>query len=582
MSFLSGLFFFIVLVGVLVFIHEGGHFLMARLFGVQVPVFSLGMGPRIFGFTHKGTDYRISAVPIGGYVRMMGDDPTETLTDADRGRSLNDKPAWQRTLIYLAGPAMNLIFPVFLYFFLFLNVPGVLPSEVGTVLTGSAAERAGLAPGDKILAIDDQPITSFGNMVSAIEPSAGTPMRFRIQRGDRLLEITATPDQRVGPKYPAFDMLRHLRTSRGRIGITPSYDPPVVAVLPQSPAAQAGLQTFDRIDKINGASPRRLVDVATQLHDLRGTTVAVQYRRLRADVTPFFPLPGATPAAPSDAATTPESPFEPEVLTAHIAVPSDATTLAHLGIESPRGYIIHVLPDGAAASLGMQRGDKLIRIDGRDTDIYDIEAALIEFDEKAARTHPHRVHWRRGDDIREGILQARHFPAGARRDLGLAEDVIDTGLRTQLRHPDWQDVLPERVTPSHKAAFALGAAWRQTVEGATMILDVLKSIATGSISFMAFSGPIGIGTAAAQMGNEGLDAFVLLMGFVSLNLGILNLLLPIPILDGGRLVLVGAEAVMRRRISPQVQERIMMVGALMTLGLMVWAVIMDIARAVMG
>ena len=156
---LSSLLAGLVAIGILVVLHEFGHFLFAKLFGVGVPVFSVGMGPRLFGFHFRGTDYRISALPLGGYVRMSGadpfgeEDPDEVVAPEE---DFMRKPIWQRLLIMFAGPLFNLAFPFVVFtIVLMLGEPRSV-SEIGLVLEDTPAFDAGLREGDHVVAVDGE------------------------------------------------------------------------------------------------------------------------------------------------------------------------------------------------------------------------------------------------------------------------------------------------------------------------------------------------------------------------------------------------------------------------------------------
>src|SRR5512136_2069565 len=145
----------VLLLGGLIFVHELGHFVAAKLLGVKVVRFSIGFGPRVLGFRRGETEYLLSLLPLGGYVKMAGDEPGAEVPPEDRGRGFLEAAPWKRLTIAFAGPAANLAFPVLIYFALALaqNGSAVPGPTLGTVMPGSAAERAGLRAGDRVVEV---------------------------------------------------------------------------------------------------------------------------------------------------------------------------------------------------------------------------------------------------------------------------------------------------------------------------------------------------------------------------------------------------------------------------------------------
>jgi regulator of sigma E protease len=174
--------YFIVLVGVLIFVHESGHFLWAKLFGVRVLKFSLGFGPRIAGFTRGDTEYVIAAVPLGGYVRMLGENPHDEVGSDDDSHAFHTQALWKRIVIVVAGPMMNLTFPLLLYFFVFLGTTSVAPAVIGDVIPGEPADGK-LEPGDRVVAVDGEEVETFQELSRMVSPRAGHTLRFTIERG---------------------------------------------------------------------------------------------------------------------------------------------------------------------------------------------------------------------------------------------------------------------------------------------------------------------------------------------------------------------------------------------------------------
>lgn len=233
---------FVIVLGFLIFAHEAGHFFVAKLFRVRVLVFSFGFGKRLFGFRRGPTDYRVSLIPLGGYVRMAGDTPEEN-QPANPDEFLS-KPKWQRFLILLAGPLMNIIIAI-LFVAGLMMIVGTETLSIGTVVSsvtpGKPGAAAGLQSGDRIVAIGGERVDNFDDLKMAISLQAGTSLRVEYIRNGVRRTTTLTPESENTDLGPV-----------GRAFIYP-YHPTVVGrVQPDSPAARAGLQTGDRIVAANG------------------------------------------------------------------------------------------------------------------------------------------------------------------------------------------------------------------------------------------------------------------------------------------------------------------------------------------
>jgi regulator of sigma E protease len=183
--------------GVLIVFHEFGHFLFAKLSGVGVLTFSVGFGPKLWVKKKGETEYALSAFPLGGYVKMVGEDPEEEVKAVDLERSFAHKSLLKRTAIVAAGPGFNLLLAVFLLMivFLFYGVP-VLSNLIGAVEPESPAAQAGLQKGDRIVAVDGQAVTAWDDLSSKIKQSAGRSLDLRVQRSGEELVMTVEPRKR--------------------------------------------------------------------------------------------------------------------------------------------------------------------------------------------------------------------------------------------------------------------------------------------------------------------------------------------------------------------------------------------------
>jgi regulator of sigma E protease len=216
------LFTFIVLLSIFVFVHEFGHFIVAKRLGVGVLTFSLGFGPKIIGRKVGETLYKISAFPLGGYVKLVGENPEEKLKREDKARSFSHQPVWKRSLIICAGPFFNLFFGVAIFFFLnpfaILTTPTISPHPmIAQIVPGEPAEGAGLKSGDIILEINGVTISKWEELSTTIRNSKGKELLVKVKRDEEIIELKVTPmmfkdsgeevfrigiiNKKIGPKF---------------------------------------------------------------------------------------------------------------------------------------------------------------------------------------------------------------------------------------------------------------------------------------------------------------------------------------------------------------------------------------------
>lgn len=185
--------------GLLIVFHEFGHFLLAKLSGVGVLTFSVGFGPKIWVKKKGETEYALSAFPLGGYVKMVGEDPDEEVRPEDAEKSFARKGLLKRIAIVVAGPGFNLLLAMFLLMivFTFYGVP-VMSTQVSGVEKGSPAERAGIVKGDRIVAIDGKPVKEWEDLSKMIKASGGKPLNLQISRGTETVNVRVQPTQKEG------------------------------------------------------------------------------------------------------------------------------------------------------------------------------------------------------------------------------------------------------------------------------------------------------------------------------------------------------------------------------------------------
>ena len=230
----------LLVLGVIIVIHELGHFLVAKLFKIKVETFSVGFGPRLFGFRRGETDYRISALPLGGYVKMAGETPTDTITGAPN--EFMSKPKWQRFLVAAAGPLMNLVLAVGLMAGLYVygtQVPEFMSGQarIGIVEAASPADQAGIKSGDEIVSIDGQEQPNWQDVQALVLTSVGRPLPIVVNQSGQRLNTTVTPIAKGSD-------------DAGYVGMGPLYRIVVGGINANSPAINAGLKVGDEIIRV--------------------------------------------------------------------------------------------------------------------------------------------------------------------------------------------------------------------------------------------------------------------------------------------------------------------------------------------
>jgi regulator of sigma E protease len=274
---LTTLLAFLFVLGVLIFVHELGHFVMARRVGVRVLKFSLGFGPRLVGFTRGDTEYVISAIPLGGYVKMAGENPDDPRSGRDD--EFLSKSKWERFQILIMGPLMNLILAVVVTAGVLMNgaeIP-VFQSEppvVGQVTPDSPAARAGIQPGDRIVTVAGRDVDTWEQFLIGVGTRAGRETEIGVLRDGKQFMVKATPAPQT-----KFEI--------GDIGVLPDTHPHVASLLTGAPAEKGGLKVGDVIHRVDGATitlPQQLIAAVSKKADTP-VTIAVLRNGQPVDVT---------------------------------------------------------------------------------------------------------------------------------------------------------------------------------------------------------------------------------------------------------------------------------------------------------
>ncbi len=538
--------YFIVLVGVLIFVHELGHFAWAKFFGVKVLTFSLGFGPRLLGFRKGDTDYVIAAIPLGGYVKMLGESPADVVRPEDEARAFASQPLWKRIVIVVAGPAMNLVFPVALYFVVFLGDSTLPPATVGTVFPGRPADGK-LLPGDRILAIDGDEVQTFFEVSRAVESSPGEALVFRIERDGEELEETITPV--LTEQAKPLDLVDEV----GRIGVMPHHPAAVVGVVsPQSPAGAARMRTFDVVVSAGGRPVHRYLDLQRVLEGNGGAMVPITYLRPTRVADALGGLAELEIYDPHVATLTPE--------------PGEGSGVDRAGLELADLYVSHVSVNSPEHRAGILPGDRIVALDGVPVRLF---ATFLE-DLRVLRGQAHTLTVRRGDELLEKHVRLQH-ESGV-NEHGQPFDRYVVGIR------NWVPLRADDATPNpHPIVYAATKAIESTIEMVELTTFSVVRLLQGRLTMKSLGGPLTIFEVAGTAAREGTLNYLALMAFISINLGLINLL-PIPMLDGGHLVFFLIEGVSRRKLSPRARQYASLAGLSVLLLLMVLALKNDIER----
>src|SRR5712664_669385 len=444
--------------GVMILVHEWGHFIAARMFGVRVDVFSIGFGPRLFGWKSGPTDYRVSALPLGGYVRMAGQDPSEidsahstSVPGSEKGNEqlqgaakgapdeLMSKPRWQRAIISFAGPLVNLVFPILLLtvYFVAIGIPYPSyqdkPVQVTVVPENSPAAMEGLHAGDKVVVLEGEQNPNWEQAEKVLTKlSANSKLSMEVEQAGVRRSLNVPVEQ------------KDLEQPERLLGFVP-IRPVLEDVAPGLPAQRAGLKENDLIAAVDGQKIQWWGEFTERVRGSNGKPVALDVDR--------------------------------------------------------NGQALHLVVTPQAATN--DRGETIYQI---------------------------------GVQVHEDTAYKRvAFPEGARY-----------------------------------AALV-------TVEKIKETASIVGKLFSGRVSLKQLQGPVGISRAAGQAARKGPLAIISLMVLISVNLGILNLL-PIPILDGGHILLLGIEGILRRDMSLAFKERFVQVGLVFLL--VVFAIVMynDVVR----
>lgn len=494
---------FTIVIGILIFVHEFGHFIVAKKAGVGVEKFSLGFGPRLIGFQKGETQYMLSAIPLGGYVKLKGENPEETLTNDPK--EFGSRGVGVRAAIVAAGPVMNFVLTFMLMplvFMIGIQVPVFLDQEplVCWVAENSPAERAGLKKGDRIVRVNGESVKNW-KMVNALTQSQlGKDLTIGVERNDSILKKTVAAHSDGLPIEG--------------IGVFHRMDPRIGGIISGSPASAAGLQPGDCIRKINGMDVTHWVQMSEIIRTFPGEDIAFRIER------------------------------------------DGSELLVH---AKPDALIEEVEANSPAGRAGLKPGDKILTINS--TDVSQWKQPLLN--NRFTENDELLFEISRDSENRTVALTVRDNP-----DIG-----IRVGGKIGIVPSE------DTILKQYGIVSSLIEGFKQAIEMTGLTLWALGKLFTLQISLKTLGGPIMIAKMTGTAAKTGVSSLLIFTAFLSLNLGIINLL-PIPILDGGHLFFFLVEFIMRRPLNMKKMEIAQKIGFAILILLLITVTYNDILRSV--
>lgn len=538
---------FILLIGPLIVIHELGHLIAAKLVDVKAPRFSIGFGPALLKFRIGETEYCLAPILLGGYVRLLGQDPNERVAPGDADRALNTKPLWARMFVLGAGPAANLLLPIFIYFLYFLTLAptAVLPAVIGTVVDGTAADEAELQPGDRIVAIDGEDVRSWRDMSQRISEAPGRELKVQIERDGERIDRVVTPGKKM--QRNAVGVV----TPIGRLGVLARFYAPQVGIIDdQSPAYAEGLRTGDVITSINGEPVRTIEELERMLEVTGDALVRLTY--LRAE-----PVEG-----PLGTFLFYESAH------AQLLPRKDEDGRLSTGLLPANTFVRSVAPDSPAAKAGLRAGDRILEADGVPFTKWEYLREVLR--QKQQETFTLTV--QSLGDARPRTIEVSQVNR-AWRDL-YNQDRESPWFGADA-YEKWTLAPPEPIRG--RFTYAITSALDETGTVMSMMWTTLTQMLTFERGLDELSSVAGLYSVAGRAAEQGPSEFLILMALLSINLGFVNLL-PIPVLDGGHIMLYTIEAIRRRPLGQRAREISFAVGLVIIILLVLIATRNDVVR----
>ncbi|MGZ3770672.1 MAG: RIP metalloprotease RseP [Bdellovibrio sp.] len=544
---LSAIIPFVVLLGILIFVHELGHFLVARWCGVRVEVFSLGFGKKIFKYKKGDTTYAISIIPLGGYVKMFGEQPGDNnISEEDKKYSFTHKNVWQRIAVVSAGPLMNFFFAIVIFFAVAMIGEDAKTPVLGDIPVNSQAYAAGFRSGDKILSVNEAPIATWEDVQRSLSLKEKLDLHVDVvvqrEKSESTAKISTTAKAEPNPNVlSSYDYTANIE------GLNPFSTGTTIGVLDNSPLKAMGAQTGDTITAINGKKVsywRELEPLLAKLNPKEPLTIELLGTR--------------------------EGDKEEKPITITIAPLESITAFseASLGFESSELYLSKVMDNSPAKAAGLRAMDRLVAINGVPLMKWeDVINNIKSFDGK----NPVDITVHR--DSQNVNLKITPKMTTQMSATGNEEKRYTIGIA-----PIANVAVPEMMVVKADGlgkAFARGV--QKTWDVSVMTVMSFVKLFQAKISPKNIGGVISIGQAASETFKVGIGQFLQMMAIISVNLFILNLM-PIPVLDGGHLLFYVIELVKGAPVSIKKMEVAQQVGLAILMSLMIFALFNDFTR----
>lgn len=544
---------FILLLGPLIFIHELGHYLFAKLFNVRVDTFSMGFGPKIFKKKKGETEYCLSIIPLGGYVKLLGQDPNEKVGPELIARTLNHQEPWKRFLIFFGGPLFNFLFAIFVIGIMMMMGESHITTLIERVPGGTQAAVAGFKSGDVITAIGNETVTKLEDVSKIISESINKELNFRVKRkfenNEKIVEIKATPKPTQG--FSIYGEPMEVGSIDGLMN--PARHAVVGVSDPGSIAARAGLKTGDEIVTFNKKSVKNFEEFLTLMDEAIARKDKEAVLGIASHNIQYW--------------QTDNKPQSSNLVTEEIKVP--VQNIESLGIYSSELFIFATTKGSPSEAIGLQPGDRLISVEDK---------VLTSFNQLRERVQ----HF--GETKGKFTLNFERLGKKIKVEMTPAvtetKDVLGRDIKQYLIgiYPLFVASEPEvYVERTFNPITLTYEAWTRAIDLSVKTVISLKKLVTRQVSVQTLGGPLLIGKLAGDSMERGLSQFLKVMALISISLAIFNIL-PVPILDGGHITLLMIEVIRGRPISLRQSELVQQVGLSLILLLLVVVMFNDISR----